>query len=404
MTVPPRSWPTAVFMVFVLLGFSWGSWLSRFPAIRDELDFSLTQMSMVVLSASGGSLLGLITAGRTVNRLGSTRSLVLWLTVMGVSTPAAIVTMLNVSVPLGLTLFAVYGFAFGTADVAINVNGTVVERRLRTPRMSLFHAGFSIGSVAALGAGALMEVVGVGPVSHLTVVAICFLVVGMVALRFIRPEGATAGTVPSAARSTRSAPQSIQRYSPWRNMTIVLIGVVALSGALAEGVAGDWLPLALVDEYGLDNDSGVLVLALFYAGGLTTRLLGDRLVFHIGRAGALRLTLGIGIVGVSLVVLSPVTWLATLGALFWGVGAALTFPLPISAAADHPETATRDVAAVTAVGYSAFVLGPVLFGLLGDQVGLRAAFSLLVVILLAGWSFSSRTRPRGGDFTLSVNS
>src|SRR5690606_8371162 len=34
-----RRWLTAIFLLFVLLGNSWGALLTRFPTLRDELDF-----------------------------------------------------------------------------------------------------------------------------------------------------------------------------------------------------------------------------------------------------------------------------------------------------------------------------------------------------------------------------
>ncbi len=50
-------------------------------------------------------------------------------------------------VPLVVGLF-VSGFAIGAWDVAMNVQGALVEQRLGRSIMSRFHAGFSIGTVA----------------------------------------------------------------------------------------------------------------------------------------------------------------------------------------------------------------------------------------------------------------
>ena len=52
---------------------------------------------------------------------------------------------------VGLFLF---GFANGAWDVAMNVQGAVVERRLGRAIMPRFHAGFSVGTVAGALVGA----------------------------------------------------------------------------------------------------------------------------------------------------------------------------------------------------------------------------------------------------------
>ena len=66
-----------------------------------------------------------------------------------------------------------------------------------------------------------------------------------------------------------------------------------------------------------------------------------------------------------------------IGIVIWGLGAALGFPVGMSAAADDPRRAARRVAVVSTIGYGAFLAGPPLLGFVGDQVG--TLDSLLVV-------------------------
>lgn len=392
-----KGWILAVFLVFTSVGASWGSWLSRFPSLRDALDYSLTEMSLVALSPSLGTIVGLLVAGRVVAALGSRRSLYVCLTSMAVLLPVGMVLLVNHAVVLGLILVFVYGFAFSTADVAMNVSGTVAERQARRPRMSLFHAGFSIGSVAALGLGSLAQFLEIGLVAHITAVSIFIFAYVMVALRFMPSEAAVKALETSESSSEGSTGTAVggpkPRYNPWKDPRVVLLGVIALAGTLAEGVASDWLPLAFIDDHGLDNDGGVLVLALFYLGAMLARFTGDWLVGRTGRVRALQITLGVGIVGVLMVILSPVVWVAVVGALLWGIGSGLTLPLAMSAAGDRASTSSHDVATVAVVGYAAFVTGPVVFGFVGDLIGLRLSFLILVAVLLVGWVLSPKAKP-----------
>ena len=77
-------------------------------------------------------------------------------------------------------------------------------------------------------------------------------------------------------------------------------------------------------------------------------------------------------------ILGPNLGVAVVGVVLWGLGASLGFPVGMSAAADDPRTATASVAAVATIGYFAFLIGPPLIGLLGEQVGLLNAFWVVV--------------------------
>jgi MFS family permease len=61
----------------------------------------------------------------------------------------------------------------------------------------------------------------------------------------------------------------------------------------------------------------------------------------------------------------------------------------MSAAADDPRTATATVGAVATIGYSAFLVGPPLIGLIGQHVGILRAL-LVVLVLIAAAGFASR--------------
>ena len=77
------------------------------------------------------------------------------------------------------------------------------------------------------------------------------------------------------------------------------------------------------------------------------------------------------VAGSLVVVLSPAAG-ALAGAVLWGLGASLGFPLGMSAAADEAARSAARVSVVGSIGYTAFLGGPPLVGLLADHVD-RAA-------------------------------
>ena len=102
------------------------------------------------------------------------------------------------------------------------------------------------------------------------------------------------------------------------------------------------------------------------------RFFGGRVIDAYGRVAVLRASMAAAAAGLGLFVLAGNLWLATAGAMLWGVGAALAFPMGMSAAADDPRRAAARVSVVSTLGYIAFLAGPPLLGYLGDVTGIQA--------------------------------
>jgi hypothetical protein len=81
------------------------------------------------------------------------------------------------------------------------------------------------------------------------------------------------------------------------------------------------------------------------------------------------------------------------GCVLWGAGVALGFPVGMSAAADDPVRATPRVSVVATIGYTAFLVGPVSIGVLGDHTGVAAALLLVVGFLAVALAAAAATRP-----------
>ena len=111
--------------------------------------------------------------------------------------------------PVVAGLFA-FGVGTGSWDVAMNVQGALVERRLGRAIMPRFHAGFSIGTVAGALGGAAMVALGVGVTAHLAVIGVAVAIGVPLAVRAFIPDRAGPRRTPRAAprrgrRSRRGA-------------------------------------------------------------------------------------------------------------------------------------------------------------------------------------------------------
>ena len=142
-----------------------------------------------------------------------------------------------------------------------------------------------------------------------------------------------------------------------------------LGFALAEGIAGDWLAVAVIDSRGAEQWVGTTMYWVFLTAVMVGRFLGPVLLDRYGRYRPLLVMAGMVVLGVLTVVFVPGVVGAAVGAALWGVGVSLGFPVGMTAAADDPVRAAVRVSVVASVAYTAFLAGPPLVGLLGEAVG-----------------------------------
>ncbi|RIX26427.1 MFS transporter [Amnibacterium setariae] len=383
-----RHWRDAVFTIFALCGFVFATWASRVPTVRDLLGASTQEMGFLILGMSAGSIVGVVAASHVVARLGATRT-ILWVysaVAAGMILLGPIVAFVPAFLPIFLVLI-VLGLA-SVVDVAMNLSGAANERAIGRTIMPLFHAAFSGGTVLGAAIGAFLEHLDVPIGVHFTAIGIVALVVNLVLVRFLQPaeqpleEGAEPG--PSGFRS---------RLAVWKDPRVILIGVIVLGMAFVEGSANDWLSLAMVDGHGFDNAGGAAVLSLFLAAMTAGRIGGVFVLDRFGRVPVLRASAALAVVGLLLVIVVPVDAIVIVGVVLWGVGASLGFPVGMSAAADDPRTATATVGAVATIGYTAFLVGPPLIGLIGEHTGILLALLVVLVLIAAAGLASGAARP-----------
>ena len=108
---------------------------------------------------------------------------------------------------------------------------------------------------------------------------------------------------------------------------------------------------------------------------------------------AVRTSAVVALVGLLLVVFGTVLPVAMVGAVLWGAGTALGFPVGMSAAADDPAMAAARVSVVASIAYTAFLAGPPLIGFLGDQVGVLRALTVVAGLLGVALLLGGMTRP-----------
>jgi fucose permease len=183
-----------------------------------------------------------------------------------------------------------------------------------------------------------------------------------------------------------------QRLAVWRQPATLLIGLIVLGMAFAEGSAGDWLALAMVDDRGTGKAAGAVIYGVFVTAMTVGRVSGVFALDRFGRVPVLRASAATALVGLALVIFVPSVPAAVIGTVLWGLGASLGFPVGMSAAADDPVKAAARVSVVSTIGYGAFLCGPPLLGLLAEHVGILHSLLAVMVMLVVSFLLSPVAR------------
>ena len=330
-----RLW--ALFMFFFIPGLLMASWATRTPAIRDLLTLSTAEMGIVLFGLSIGSMSGILCSAWLVKRFGTRK-------------------------------------VIRTTMSAINVEGAAVEREMNKTVLPMMHGFYSFGTLFGAGVGMAVTGFGLPAAPHILLAALVAIAPIAIAIRAI-PDGTGKNAAESAHHEEKGLPV-------WRDVQLLLIGVVVLAMAFAEGSANDWLPLLMVDGHGFSPTSGSLIYAGFTLGMTIGRFTGGWFIDRYSRVTVVRASALMGALGIGLIIFVDNPWVAGVSVLLWGLGASLGFPLTISAASDTGPDAPKRVSVVAITGYLAFLVGPPLLGFLGEHFGLRSAMMVVLGLVM----------------------
>jgi hypothetical protein len=341
-------------------------------------------MGLLLFGVAAGSIAGLLASGRLIARIGARKTLGLCLTVGPAGLIVASVgASLSPSYELVFVGLIVFGVSAAISGVAINVSGAANERALGRTVMPIFHACFSGGTMIGAGLGAAAELLGLSVAVHVSAIALAMFTIGHLALRHVQNETSVAVTDDGVDASSGETRSWRSRLRLWAEPRTLMIGMIVLGMAFAEGSANDWLALATVDGYRVANEVGALMFGIFVTAMTAGRLFGGFLLDRYGRVPVLRGSALIAVLGLLLVIFGHDIAVAGVGTILWGLGSALGFPVGMSAAADDPQHAAARVSIVATIGYAAGLIGPPLIGGLGQQFGLLNAFLVVLVLLIA---------------------
>jgi len=355
--VSPR---LATFLIFVVNGAVVGTWIAAIPGVKSDLGASATQLGIVLLCASLGSLISQQVTGQLLIRISSRRM------TRVASAIFPLLTVLPLLAP-DVVVLAVVMFFFGAfnvaMDISMNAHGVALETAGERSIFSGLHAGWSLGGI--LGAVGVGVAVGLGvdvAVEALAAGAILWLVALVAGRRLgtgsVRTEGASGIHLPSRA--------------------VLPIALLVVLIALVEGGLSDWGGIYLRQGIGAPEQVAAFAYAALSVGLFIGRLGGDWVKDRWGSIRLIQVGMLLAAAAMGLFLVVGDASVALLGMVAAGAGMANAIPQLFGAAGRIPPHGPSLSAAFTFLTL-AFIIGPPTIGVTSDALGISAALGILVV-------------------------
>ncbi|GAO74162.1 major facilitator superfamily protein [Meiothermus ruber H328] len=347
------------------------AWVSRIPAIKQQLGLNAGELGLVLMGGPIGLVLAMPLTGWLIARWGS-RPVLAWAAMSNCAALPLLALAPN-GWALGLALF-VFGFANAAMDIAMNAQAVEVEKRYTRPIMSSFHALFSLGGLVGAALGGAAAAGGLAPLPFFAWTALVTGLLMLAATRYLLE-----------VRPAASGPRFV-----WPRGVLLGLGLIVFCTGLGEGAVADWSAVFMKHEMGTSEAVAALAFSAFSVAMVVGRLSGDALIHRFGPVAMARAG---GLLAASGFITTLVTnrpEVAMLGFVLIGLGYCTLFPLVFSAAGRVPGVQPGvALASVATLGYLGFLSGPPLIGLVAPVTSLRVSFmavaGLAVLIsLLAG--------------------
>ena len=361
----------ATFSVFMINGAMIGTWVAHIPWLQDHLGISKATLGLCLLCMAAGALISMPLTGHVLDRRPSAK----------VTRASALVFCVMLPLPLLATgpymlagILFVFGAVNGVMDVAMNAHGVALERELPKPIMSSLHGGWSLGGFAAAGTVVIAATAGVDPRVESLAVGVALWLAALWVTRKLGSASAHSKTATGFALPSRA---------------VILIGGLCFLAMMIEGGIADWSGIYLRHDIGASTAAAAMAFTGFSLGMATARLGGDALNERLGAGRLLRGGMALVAITLGAVLLIGEIVPSVIGFAFCGLGIANAVPLLFSAAG-RLEPPSPSLAAAFTLGYTGFIVGPPMIGILSDQVGLPKTFVVLVLAALTVAALGAR--------------
>jgi predicted MFS family arabinose efflux permease len=352
-------------LVFLVVGFVAAAWACLVPFAKANAQLDEGTLGLVLLCLGAGSILSMPTAGALSTRYGCR----VVLTTSSLVACAALPLLATVSsAPFLAVVLFVFGAALGSADCVMNVQAVIVERAGTKPRMSGFHAFYSLGGIVGAASISILLMLGATPLQSalaaLAVMVLAVLIANPGLLSYGNPTEGPAFAIPHGV--------------------VLFLGVLCFIVFLVEGSMMDWSAVLTTEQRGTGPAQAGFAFASFSMAMTLGRLIGDRVVARMGRRSVVTIGALLAAAGIALATSVSIRAVALLGYALVGLGCSNIVPVLFSAVG-RQKTMPQAVAvpAITTLGYAGILTGPAGIGFIAQHSSLTVAFLFVATLMVA---------------------
>lgn len=360
--------------IYFMLGVGSGTFAANIPRIKENLELTPGALGLALLCCSLGGFVAMQFAAPLIKRFG----LRLLLSVLAPLFPLVLILIALSGNFAALAIsFALFGGLTSIAGIAINAQAIDIEKAYAKAIMSSFHALFSVGGLVGAAVGGFMAAHHFSVLQSMTIIAVGLSAIGVALIAKL--FDVTKYNFEDD-HTVIEKPHKHHKAKWWRR--VLLIGGLIFICYLTEGAIADWSAIYMKEEHAAGPFIAVLAYMIFNACMTIGRFSGDMVIRKFGSVQTLTAGGMLGVLGLTIGLLSPNVILALIGFGVVGVGVSVLVPILISMAGNLPG-GDRNVAIARAstCGSIGLMAGPAVIGFVAETYTLLAAMMLPVILL-----------------------
>jgi MFS family permease len=375
------------YLMFFCFGFTYMNVIARLVGISDQLGISglphnARLTAWLLLFSSAGDIVGSLTGGVLVGRYSAKRISLVAGTMCGTSIIVISCLVMTGSYVACMFGFLMLGLSLGPLNIGMNMLAADIERYRGRELMLRFHSFFNLGAVMGSSISEVVVVLGLPMiVQHACAAGFVFFVMIMAKRRLF------------GFQISKGDEQREERHVPLKqklravDSIVVMAGLIILSSEMIEGSGNNWVMKAVEESFHVGEARLIPILWVSLISALLTRYFGSYLAERLGKVNTIYLSFAIAVCGVAIICFMPMSELAYPGAVLWGGGIALSYPLTISIVAGQPRNAAFKTSIVSAIAGVFNIAAPPVMGEIGYHIGMRNALAILIPMGLIAFVF-----------------
>ncbi len=343
-------------LFFFLSGFSFSTWASRIPTIKEAFNFNDAELGSILLAMPIGSLLGLPISGWLVSKYNSRVPLII-----GFALNTFALALIGYAQNVVTLVIAVLLFSFTTRiyNISVNTQAISLQKFYEQKIMGSFHGFWSTGGIFGILFSTLMLNMAIPIQQHFIMVGIVALILTLISFRYLLRND----------KAEKGNKIILGKPDPY----IFYLGIVALLSAICEGGMFDWSGIYFQQVLHVEIFTyGYLIFMTFMA---TSRFLSDKIIAVIGMPRTYVMSAVCIVSGIAMAIIVPTFWTAMIGFSLVGFGTAAVIPMSYAlAGASQKYSAGMAVSIIATYSITGMLLGPPLIGYLAHAFNLRVSF------------------------------